>query len=197
MKAIRMAEPSDARAVLEIYGPVVATTAISFEAEVPAQREMEERIAGTLGFAPWLVCDDGGRVAGYAYASRHRERAAYRWCVDVSVYVRDDRRRAGVGRALYTSLFSLLRLQGFRAAHAGITLPNEASVRLHQSLGFEAVGVYPRVGFKLGRWHDVGWWQLPLLERSGEPGPTVPPEALRRSGAWAEALDAGLPLLSR
>jgi L-amino acid N-acyltransferase YncA/FMN phosphatase YigB (HAD superfamily) len=97
---------------------------------------MARRLAATLSFAPWLVCVDGARVDGYAYATRHRERAAYRWCVDVSVYVRDGCRRGGVGRALYTSLLALLRLQGFRAAHAGITLPNDASVGLHESLGF-------------------------------------------------------------
>jgi phosphinothricin acetyltransferase len=191
-----MADRSDAREVLDIYGPIVAATAISFEEEVPTQREMERRISEALAFAPWLVCADGDRVAGYAYASRHRERAAYRWSVDVSVYVRDRCRRGGVGRALYTSLLALLRLQGFYAAHAGITLPNEASVRLHESLGFRPVGVYARVGFKRGAWHDVGWWQLPLRERSGEPAPTLGPEALRRAEGFEHALRAGDPLLS-
>ena len=133
----------------------------------------------------------------YAYASKHRERAAYRWCVDVSVYIRDSCRRSGVGRALYTSLFTLLRLQGFYAAHAGVTLPNEASVGLHESLGFRPVGVYPRVGFKDGRWYDVGWWQLALRDRSEEPGPTLSMEALRQAAGWDEAIDAGLKLFSR
>jgi L-amino acid N-acyltransferase YncA len=196
MKTIRIADPADGREVADIYAPIVSGSAISFEAEVPTEREMAGRIAAALAFAPWLVCVDAQRVAGYAYASKHRERAAYRWCVDVSVYVRDGFRRTGVGRALYASLFALLRLQGFCAAHAGITLPNEASVRLHESLGFRPVGVYPRVGFKLGRWHDVGWWQLPLRDRSGEPGPTSSMEALRRSAGWDDALAAGAPLLS-
>jgi len=196
MRTIRIAEPADARGVAEVYGPVVAGTAISFEAEPPTEPEMEGRIAATLAFAPWLVCVDGDRVAGYAYAARHRERAAYRWCVDVSVYVRDDCRRSGVGRALYGSLLALLRLQGFYAAHAGITLPNAASVGLHESLGFRPVGVYPAVGFKLGRWHDVGWWQLPLRDRTGEPEPTCSMEALRRHAGWEEALAAGVRLLS-
>ncbi len=197
MRTIRIADPADAREVADIYGPIVAATAISFEAEPPTAREMEGRIVATLEFAPWLVCADGERVAGYAYASRHRERAAYRWCVDVSVYVRDVERRSGVGRALYTSLFELLRLQGFYAAHAGITLPNEASVRLHESLGFRPVGVYPRVGYKRGAWHDVGWWQLPLRDRSGEPGPTSSMEALRRSAGCDRAIANGRRLLSR
>ncbi len=192
MKTIRIAEPADAREVAEIYGPIVASTAISFETEVPSEREMADRIAAALAFAPWLVCCDGDRIVGYAYASRHRERAAYRWCVDVSVYVRDVARRTGVGRALYGSLFALLRLQGFCAAHAGIVLPNEASVRLHESLGFRPVGVYPRVGYKLGRWHDVGWWQLELRDRAGEPAPTLSMAELRASAAFGEALAAGL-----
>jgi phosphinothricin acetyltransferase len=193
MTTLRLAGPADARQVAEIYQPVVTGTSISFEEDVPTEREMEVRIGSALAFAPWLVCADGERVVGYAYASKHRERAAYRWCVDVSVYVREGCRRAGVGRALYTSLFALLRLQGFRAAHAGVTLPNEASVGLHESLGFRPVGVYPRVGFKLGRWHDVGWWQLPLLDRAGEPAPTMSLDALRGSAGWERALGAGLP----
>jgi L-amino acid N-acyltransferase YncA len=196
MKTIRMAEPGDARGVAEIYGPIVAATPISFETEVPTEQEMTARIASTLAFAPWLVCVDGERVTGYAYASRHRERAAYRWCVDVSVYIRDAHRRSGVGRGLYGALFALLRLQGFYAAHAGITLPNDASVRLHESAGFRPVGVYPRVGFKLGAWHDVGWWQLPLRERTGEPGPIATVEALRRSPGFGEALAVGSRFLA-
>ena len=102
-----------------------------------------------------------------------------------------------MGRALYTSLFTLLRLQGFYAAHASVTLPNEASVGLHESLGFRPVGVYPRVGFKDGRWYDVGWWQLALRDRSEEPGPTLSMEALRQAAGWDEAIDAGLKLFSR
>src|SRR5205085_9095735 len=127
---------SRARGVAEIYAPIVAESPTSFETVAPTGPEMEDRITAALSFAPWLVCVDGERVDGYAYASRHRERAAYRWCVDVSVYVHNGCRRVGVGRALYTSLMALLRLQGFYAAHAGITLPNDASIRLHESLGF-------------------------------------------------------------
>jgi L-amino acid N-acyltransferase YncA len=197
MRTIRLATPADARGVAEIYAPVVAETAISFEMEVPAPEEMERRIRATLAFAPWLVCVDGERVDGYAYASRHRERAAYRWCVDVSVYVRHGCRRGGVGRALYGSLLALLRAQGFHAAHAGITLPNAASVGLHEALGFRPVGVYPRVGFKLGAWHDVGWWQLELRARERAPEETLSMEALRRSHGWEAALAAGEPMLAR
>jgi L-amino acid N-acyltransferase YncA len=196
MKTIRLAAPHDAGQVADIYGPIVAASTISFETQPPSVEEMARRIAAALELAPWLVCADGERALGYAYASRHRERAAYRWCVDVSVYVRDGCRRGGVGRALYTSLFALLRLQGFFAAHAGITLPNEASVRLHESLGFRPVGVYPRVGFKCGRWCDVGWWQLELRPRSGEPAPTLTLQALQASAGWEDAIADGCALLS-
>jgi L-amino acid N-acyltransferase YncA len=188
MKKLRLATAQDARAVLEIYGPIVADTVISFELDVPTEREMQGRIAEFSAFAPWLVCEEDGRVSGFAYASRHRARAAYAWCVDVSVYVRDGRRRSGVGRALYTSLFELLRLQGFHAAHAGVTLPNAASVALHESLGFRKVGIYEKVGFKRGAWHDVGWWQLPLRERTGTPAPTLAMEALQRHPGFPAAL---------
>src|SRR5438309_6214700 len=145
---IRMARTTDAEAMAEIYRPIVADTAISFEMDPPDAAEMDRRRSAVAAFAPWLVFDQGG-VLGYAYASKHRERAAYQWCVDVSVYVANDHRQRGVGRALYTSLFALLRLQGFYAAHAGITLPNHASVGLHEALGFGRVATYPAVGFKL------------------------------------------------
>jgi len=195
MRTIRLAEPSDGPRIAEIYGPVVASTAISFETEVPGAEEMSGRVEAALRFAPWLACTDGDGLAGYAYASRHRDRRAYQWCVDVSVYVRADSRRSGVGHALYASLFALLRLQGFRAAHAGITLPNAASVGLHESLGFRPIGVYPSVGFKLGAWHDVGWWQLELAERRGVPQPPLSMDALRSGTGFEAALSAGLPLL--
>jgi L-amino acid N-acyltransferase YncA len=197
MRTIRIAEAADAQGVAEIYAPAVVGSAVSFETEVPTAREMEGRITSALAFAPWLVCVDGQRVDGYAYASRHRERAAYQWCVDVSVYVHERCRRVSVGRALYTSLFALLRLQGFYAAHAGITLPNEASVRLHESLGFQPVGVYPRVGFKCGAWQDVGWWQLGLRDRVGDPGPTSSMAVLRESARWDEAVASGSAILPR
>ncbi len=185
-----MATPGDAAQLAEIYRPVVAGSAISFELEPPSPAEMEERLRAVLAHAPWLVCEEAGALAGYAYASKHRERAAYRWCVDVSVYIREGQRRGGVGRALYRSLFALLRLQGFCAAHAGVTLPNPASVGLHESFGFLPVGVYRKVGFKSGAWHDVGWWQLELRERRGEPPPVLSMEELRRHPGFEEALGA-------
>jgi L-amino acid N-acyltransferase YncA len=168
---IRFATPSDAADIARIYQPIVRETVISFETTPPAPPEIERRIRDIQSFYPWLVAGPEGEVHGYAYASRHRERAAYQWSVDVAVYVDADHRRKGLAATLYEELFRLLRLQGFHAAHAGITLPNAASVGLHQSLGFKPVGIYPKVGYKHGAWHDVGWWQLELEQRKGEPQP--------------------------
>lgn len=156
---IRCATVADAADVQAIYGPVVAHTAISFEEEPPPVPEMGRRIAATLPDYPYLVAERDGRVAGYAYAGQHRTRSAYRWSVDVTVYVADGARRAGVGRALYTVLLADLAGRGFHAAFAGIALPNEGSVGLHESMGFTPLGIYREVGRKFGQWHDVGWWQ--------------------------------------
>jgi L-amino acid N-acyltransferase YncA len=190
--SIRLAAARDAEALLAIYAPIVAETTISFELEPPTLEEMQRRITTTLPHYPWLVCEAAGEVHGYAYASKHRERAAYQWSVDVSGYTHRRARRSGVGRALYTSLFALLRLQGFYNAYAGITLPNQASVGIHEALGFRPLGVYTSVGYKLGGWHDVGWWQLALRERAAAPQPPTPFAALPTDSAWEAALESGL-----
>jgi phosphinothricin acetyltransferase len=192
---IRLATAADAKAISEIYGPIVAETPISFELVPPTESEMAGRVVSGLAYAPWLVCVQGAGVAGFAYASKHRERAAYQWSVDVSVYVHERFRRHGVGRGLYTSLFALLRVQRFCAAHAGISLPNAGSVGLHEAMGFRPVGVYPGVGYKCGAWHDVGWWQLALAARVDEPPPPLTCAAAQAHPDWSRALTAGLPLL--
>jgi phosphinothricin acetyltransferase len=161
---IRRAEPSDADRVQAIYAPIVSETAISFETTAPDVPEMRRRIEAQAERYPWLVLESDRGLLGYAYASSHRTREAYQWCVDVSVYVDPRHQRRGVGRALYAALLDLLRRQGFVNAYAGIALPNPSSVALHESFGFEPVGTYRRVGFKLGRWHDVLWLHLRLLE---------------------------------
>ena len=192
---IRLARSDDAAPVAAIYAPFVTGSATSFEYSPPDAAEMASRIASTLAYAPYLVQETEGAILGFAYASKHRERAAYQWSVDVSVYIHERARRQGVGRALYTSLFALLRLQGFYAAHAGITLPNPASVGLHEALGFRTVGVYRSVGFKRGGWHDVGWWQLPLRERTGTPDAPRSLADAQRDPEWETALAAGERML--
>lgn len=171
---LRLADPDrDAAACAAIYAPYVQESAVSFEEVAPDGAAMAARMRGLRATHPWLVAEVGGAVAGFAYASPHRERAAYRWAADVAIYVGPERRGRGLGRALYGELLSLLRRQRLHVACAGITLPNEASVGLHESLGFEPVGVYRRIGFKAGSWRDVGWWQLILS--ADDPGPPAEP----------------------
>lgn len=178
---IRPAEPADAVAVAAIYAPIVRDTAISFEVDAPSAEVMSGRIESTLVRYPWLVAERQGDVIGYAYAGEHRQRAAYRWSVDVTAYVAETARGLGVGRGLYTLLVEILRAQGFRAAFAGITLPNAASVALHESVGFEPFAVYREVGFKLGTWRDVGWWRLGLSTSEGPPAEPVAFAAYRQT----------------
>ena len=188
MQRIRLAGPADAERVAAIYAPNVTGSAISFEDVPPSTAEMRHRIETYGAFAPWLVLEDERGVAGYAYASAHRERAAYRWAVDVSAYVDAAQHRRGVGRALYGALLRLLPLQGFCVAHAGITLPNAASVGLHEACGFARIGVFESVGWKRGAWHDVGYWRRQLRERPGDPGPLRPLAEVITTTAWRDAL---------
>ena len=166
----RHADPErDAAACAAIYAPYVLEGVASFEESPPSAEAMGRRIATASRTHPWLVAERDGQVAGFAYGAPHHERAAYRWAADVSVYVDSAHHRHGIGRQLYERLLTLLRQQGFHVACGGVTLPNDASVRLHEALGFEAVGVYRAIGYKAGAWHDVGWWQLRLERIDGPP----------------------------
>jgi len=167
----RLASPSDAPGVLAIYAPFVRETAVSFETEVPAEAEVGQRIARALERHAWLVAENAGRVVGYAYTGPFRARAAYAWTCEASLYVAASHRRRGIGRALYGALLGLARLQGHETALAIITLPNDASVRFHETLGFEPIGVFRATGFKLGRRQDTGWWRLALNDRPETPPP--------------------------
>jgi len=166
---VRGASASDAQACAAIYAPYVRETAITFEAVPPPSQEMARRIAAAAETHAWLVFEDDGRVVGYAYGGQLNTRAAYRWSCEVSVYVERGRRRTGAGRALYEGLLERLTQRGFCMAVAGMTLPNEASVGLHRAMGFQTVGVYRRIGYKLGAWHDVEWMQRPLAAASPPP----------------------------
>ncbi|HWE08841.1 MAG TPA: GNAT family N-acetyltransferase [Solirubrobacteraceae bacterium] len=174
---IRDADPErDAAACAAIYAPSVTAGVASLEERAPEPREFADRIRIIQRAHPWLVAEIDGTVAGYAYASRHRERASYRWSADVTVYVSPAHHRRGVGRRLYETVFGLLVRQGIYEACAGITLPNDASVGLHESLGFEPVGVYRDIAYKFGSWRSVGWWQKTLRDRpDGEPPREVGP----------------------
>lgn len=169
--SIRDAEPArDAAACAAIYAPHVEGSPVSFEERAPDAAEMATRIERYGASHAWLVAEREGGVVGYANASTFRDRPAYRWSVTVSIYLAEEARGRGVGRALYGALFDRLRERGFRMACAGITLPNEASVGLHEHLGFELVGVNREIGWKQGAWRDVGWYQLQLA-----PAPEGPP----------------------
>jgi L-amino acid N-acyltransferase YncA len=167
----RIATADDADAIADIYAPYVRETIISFETEPPDAKEIAERMRRIGAQYPWLAASTDGRLVGYAYACENRARLAYRWSVDAAVYLHPLAQRQGIGGGLYRRLFSLLREQGYVNAFAGISLPNAASVRLHEAMGFALIGVYEQVGYKLGAWHDVGWWQLKLREP-----PQNPPE---------------------
>jgi phosphinothricin acetyltransferase len=161
---IRDAGPADAAALLEIYRPFVERSAVSFELQPPTLDEFAARMQKTLTGWAWLVAEHEGRCVGYAYGSAHRERAAYRWSVETSAYVDERHRRRGIARQLYAELFDRLRARGFCNALAIITLPNEPSVALHRSVGFEPIGVFKAVGRKFGKWHDVAWFQRLLRD---------------------------------
>src|SRR4051812_33293624 len=169
-ESVRQAEPErDGAACARIYAPYVTDSVASFEQHAPDAAEMARRIAETSRTHPWLVLERDGAIAGFAYGAPHRARAAYRWAADVSVYVDPAHHGAGAGRALYAELLARLRAQGLYTVSAGIPLPTPPSVALHESFGFELVGVYRAIGYKAGAWHDVAWWQLALRPPDDHP----------------------------
>lgn len=168
--AIRGADPdADAAACAAIYAPHVKDGPVSFEERAPDAEELAGRIRRLTPTHPWLVAEQDEEVVGFAYACPHGERAAYRWSTDVSIYLAADHVGQGIGRALYEELFERLRAQRFRIACAGITLPNPASVALHERLGFAPVGVYREIGWKDGGWRDVAWYQMELAPPTADP----------------------------
>lgn len=164
---IRAATEADASALLAIYAPYVEHSVVSFETKVPDVDEFAGRVRKFAAQWAWLVAERDGRMVGYAYGSPHRERAAYRWSAETSAYVDASAQRQGVGKALYLALFEVLAARGYCQAFAGMTLPNDASVALHRSVGFEPIGVFRAIGYKFGAWHDVAWAQRRL--RDGPP----------------------------
>lgn len=170
MHEIRLAKESDSEQILRIYAPFCSEdSAVSFEIVAPSIAEMKARVRGTLEKLPWLVYEDGDHIMGYAYAGPHKARAAYRWSVDTSIFVSQEARRKGVARTLYNALFSILRLQGYVNAFAGITQPNPGSIGLHEAMGFTKNALYEHVGFKCGAWHDVAFYSLALTPLPAHP----------------------------
>src|SRR5688572_30833437 len=219
MTTIRLATTDDAAAISAIYGPYCESTVISFEEMAPSAEEMARRIAAIGATRPWIVLESAcgpsearsgrasasgggapralkndGQIIGYAYASAHHERAAYRWSVSTAIYISRHHHRRGAGRALYTTLFALLRVLGYRQATAGITLPNAASVGLHAAFGFAPVGVYRGIGYKMGGWHDVGWYQAEIQPVSAQPEEPLSVRDLADTSTWDNAVQQGLKL---
>jgi phosphinothricin acetyltransferase len=140
---------------------------------VPSIKDFEERISNYLQKWPWLVCEIDGLIAGYAYATKHRERTAYQWAVESSIYIHDDFQHKGIANALYTTLFKILKIQGFRNVYAVINLPNDKSVTFHEKMGFQYFATYENIGYKLGKWKNVGWWRLAINEFGQEPAAPI------------------------
>ena len=189
---IRLASRSDAEAIHRIYAPIVRDTHISFEQSAPSTSEIAARIEKTLTQHPWLVCELEGRLAGYAYASAFRARAAYQWTAETTVYVHADFQRRGIARALYGSLLAILREQGYRSAIGVIALPNEGSIRAHEAMGFRKVGVLRALGYKAGAWRDTGWWQLALRSPGAAPPPPRSIARLSQESQFKRLLQTGL-----
>ena len=166
---IRLATPKDGEAILNIYKYYIENTAITFETEVPSVEAFEERIENTLSRFPWLVCEVDDVVAGYAYASKHRERAAYQWSADLSIYVDEKYHRRHIAKALYQVLEETLRLQGYYTVFAGVTSPNPKSEAFHAAYGFDTVGVFENVGYKLEQWWGVKWFKYTLTDYQKKP----------------------------
>lgn len=171
---IRVARLEDADDIADIYAPAVRDSSVSFELVPPSAAEIRERLLKIQRQYPWLVYEKNGRVMGYVYASEHRVRKAYQWSAEVSAYVRPEAQRQGIARELYSTLFTALKCHGYANALAGITLPNDPSVTFHQAMGFQHVGIFPELGCKLGKWHDVGWWILKLQKLGNDPAPPIP-----------------------
>lgn len=189
---IRLAATADAADILQIYRPIVRNTHISFERSAPPVEEIAARIAKTLKQYPWLVCEIEGRLAGYAYASAFRARPAYQWTAETTVYIDTDFQRRGFSRALYRSLLAILREQGYCSAVGVIALPNEGSIRAHESLGFRKVGVFRNVGHKAGAWRDTGWWQLELRPPPQQPQAPLSVMQLAAEDHFEDLLQTGL-----
>ena len=174
----RPARLADAAALAAIHAPYAAETAVTFQVEPSTESMFRHKIQEISPRYPFLVCEEEGRIAGFAYAAAFRTKEAYQWDVELTVYLARDCQGKDIGSGLYQRLLTLLRAQGFAAAYACVTVPNEASDALHRRFGFREVGRFPASGYKLGRWHDVVWYHLPLGELPDPPPAPLPFSAL-------------------
>lgn len=170
-REIRLIKSADAASVLAIYEPYIKDTSITFEYDVPSLAEFLERIETISVEYPWLVYVENDVILGYAYGCKHRYRTAYQWSVESAIYVSENTHRKGIARHLYETLFAILRLQGFVNVYAGVAIPNEKSEKFHRALGFEELGIFKKIGYKLDKWHDVAWFQLALQAHILTPPP--------------------------
>lgn len=170
---IRIATKDDAVGMLEIYAPFILNSGITQETEVPSVEDFQQRVISNLTERPWLVCEIGNMIAGYAYAGKHRDRKGYQWCTEPSVYISEKYFGQNVANALYTALFDILKLQGYVNAYAVITLPNDRSIAFHKKFGFTYLTTYEMIGYKLGQWHDVGWMQYEINPHTKDPADPI------------------------
>jgi len=186
---IRLIEDNDAQAVLNIYAPYVLNTYITFEYEVPPIEEFSQKIRTISSQYPWLVCLQNDRIIGNAYASEHRHRTAYKWSPESTVYLSEDVYGKGIGTILYSTLIEILKLQGYFNVYAGVGIPNEKSERLHRSVGFQELGIFKKVGYKLGKWHDTKWFQLHLQDHIINPEPPISIKGISESPEFLTILE--------
>jgi phosphinothricin acetyltransferase len=170
---IRIIQPNDTKKVLDIYTPYVKNTAITFEYDVPSEEEYANRIKQITAFYPFLVSEIDGQVVGFTYANSFRPKAAYQWSTETTIYLNSSFQGRGLGTQLYLALFSVLKLQGFINAYAGVAIPNDASIRLHKKTGFKEIGKFNEIGYKLGAWHTTQWFELALNHHFIEPAPVL------------------------
>ena len=187
-RKIRFATIEDAEAILAIYAEYIIHTGVTFEIEVPTIEQFRERMRRITEQFPWLVCEIDGVIAGYAYGSKHGERAAYRWSADLSVYINEKFHRRGIATALYKAVMELLRLQGYFTVYAGVSTPNEKSEAFHSAFGFRNLGEFKNVGYKLGQWRSVAWYELPLAEYVEKPVETMSIGEIRQTKECGEIL---------
>lgn len=192
MLTLRIASPHDAECLSQIYAYYVDTSSISYEYVAPTVEEFSSRISHKLEQYPYIVAELDGKPVGYAYASQYRERAAYGWCVELSVYVSRHCIGRGVGTALYTALLELLRLQNIVIAYSAITLPNDASIALHEKMGFTLAGRFHASGYKMGQWWELAWYQKQL-----NPMQCPPPAVIPFPQLDTEAVNSALKLPER